>query len=82
LKLFELKDSNGHVKKVEGRTFEVEVSNEPPLSESPNAAPALDVQYVVDKTIEHVSKNTKHTLVFLPGQKEIELAMDMFTERT
>ncbi|CAF0858850.1 unnamed protein product [Adineta steineri] len=65
--------------KVEGRVFEVTTAEKPP---PPNCSDQkLIISHVVPSIIELYPKHEGHTLVFLPGQSEIERALKTFKSK-
>ncbi|CAF4173286.1 unnamed protein product, partial [Adineta steineri] len=65
--------------KVEGRIFEVTTAEKPP---PPNCSDQkLIISHVVPSIIELYPKHEGHTLVFLPGQSEIERALKIFKSK-
>ncbi|CAF3685159.1 unnamed protein product, partial [Adineta steineri] len=65
--------------KVEGRVFEVTTAEKPP---PPNCSDQkLIISHIVPSIIELYPQHEGHTLVFLPGQSEIERALKIFKSK-
>lgn len=64
---------------VKGRVFPVTSSNKPPPSNCSDQN--LIEKHVVPSVLELYARHQGHTLIFLPGQGEIERALKMFKSR-
>ncbi|CAF1601026.1 unnamed protein product, partial [Adineta ricciae] len=65
--------------KVEGRVFKVTDAEKPPPSDCSDQK--FIVSHVVPSVLELYPQHEGHTLVFLPGQSEIERAMKIFKSK-
>ena len=72
MRFFELKKTQ--LLDVPGRGFNITQENTPPASDS-------DPNHVVSVLLQSYPQHQGHTLVFLPGQREIQICMAKFSER-